>query len=206
MELIQDPNVIYLMLVGGMFFAVLALAAPGTGFLEIGALFILGFAGWSVVSSNLPINWWALTLLGVGAVLFLYAVFRARAWPILAASIISVVVGSAYLFRSDVWFVPAVNPALSVVVSVFTGGFFWIVGRKSIQAALVPPTHDLDGLIGKIGEAKTYIHKEGSVQVSSELWSAVSEKPIRSGKRVKVIGREGFTLTVEPFEPEKPKE
>jgi membrane-bound serine protease (ClpP class) len=206
MEFLQNPNVIYLMLVGGMVFAVLALAAPGTGILEIGAIFILGFAGWSAVASGLPINWWALVLLGIGAILFLFAVFRARTWPILAVSIIAAVIGSAYLFSGSEWYIPAVNPALTVVVSIVTGGFFWIVGRKSIQAALIRPTHDLGGLIGKIGEAKTYIHEEGSVLVASELWSAVSEKPIQSGKRVRVIGREGFTLTVEPLEKEEPKD
>ncbi len=76
MEFLQNPNITYLLLAGGLMLAVLALAAPGTGFLEIGALFILAVAGWGVITYDLPINWWALALLILGAVLFTLAVFR----------------------------------------------------------------------------------------------------------------------------------
>ena len=206
MEILQNPNVVYLLLAGGMMFAVLALAAPGTGVLELGALFILGVAGWSVIYYNLPINWWAVLLLGGGSILFVLAVFKSRAWPVLAAAIVSIVIGSAYLFRGSDWFVPAVNPALAATVALLSGGFFWIVGRKSIQAALVRPTHDLGGLIGKVGDAKTQIHEEGTVQVESELWSARSETPVHVGQHVRVTGRDGFTLLVEPIQSDQPKD
>lgn len=202
MEFLQNPNVIYLLLAGGLMFAVLALAAPGTGVLEIGAIFILIIAGWSAIANDMPVNWWAFVLLGIGLVLFLFAVLRAKVWPFLVLSIVAVVIGSAYLFRSEVWYVPAVNPLLTTVVSILSGGFFWIVGRKSIQASSARPTHDPENLIGKIGEAKTDIHEEGSVLVASELWSARSEKLIQSGEQVRVIQREGFTLFVEPVGPE----
>jgi membrane-bound ClpP family serine protease len=40
MEFLQNPNVVYLLLAGGLIFAVLALVAPGTGVLEIGAVLL----------------------------------------------------------------------------------------------------------------------------------------------------------------------
>ena len=202
MEFMGNPNVIYLLLAGGLVFAVLALAAPGTGILEIGALFILGIAGWSIATYNVPISWWALVMLGIGVVLFFLSVRQKRPLPLLAASIVAVLLGSIYLFQGEVWYAPAVNPILASSVAILSGGFFWLVGRKVIEAAGVRPTHDLESLIGKTGEAKGHVHHEGSVQVASELWSARSEQPIRDGKRVRVIGREGFTLMVEPLEPE----
>lgn len=201
MEFLQDPNVVYVLLAGGLIAAVLSLAAPGTGFLEIGALFILGVAGWSIITYDLPINWWALVLLGIGAVLFFLSVRRRQALPLLAASVIAIVLGSAFLFSGGEWYSPAVNPLLALTVSVLSGGFFWIVGRKAIEASEVRPTHDLEGLIGLTGEAKSRIHTEGSVLVNSELWSARSEKPIPEGARVRVIGREGFLLRVDLLEP-----
>jgi membrane-bound serine protease (ClpP class) len=204
MEFLQNPNVVYMLLAGGLMFAVLALAAPGTGVLELGALFIIGVAGWSVVYYNLPINWWAVLFLVGGSILFLIAVFKTRTWPLLAGAIVLIVIGSAFLFYSKDWFVPAVNPVLALVVSVLSGGFFWMVGRKAIQAAEVRPTHDLGSLIGKLGEAKTHIHDEGTVQVEGELWSARSETPVQSGDRVRVVAREGFTLLVEPVPDQKP--
>lgn len=205
MDFLQDPNVVYVLMAGGLIAAVLSLASPGTGFLEIGALFIIGVAGWGIVNYGLPINWWALLLLAIGAVLFFLSVRRSRALPLLAASVLAIVLGSAFLFSADHWYIPAVNPVLASTVSVLSGGFFWIVGRKAIEASEARPTHDLEGLIGMTGEAKSRIFNEGSVLVNSELWSARSEQPIAEGAWVRVVGREGFTLKVEPVETQPPK-
>ena len=69
--------------------------------------------------------------------------------------------------------------------------------RKTVQAAEAPPMHDLETLIGSIGEAKTRIHEEGSVYIAGEMWSARSDKPIPAGSSIRVVRREGFILVVE---------
>jgi membrane-bound ClpP family serine protease len=61
----------------------------------------------------------------------------------------------------------------------------------------VIPSHDLAGLIGQIGEARTKVDDDGSVQVAGELWSARSEKPIEAGSSIRVVSRDGFVLVVE---------
>jgi membrane-bound serine protease (ClpP class) len=66
-----------------------------------------------------------------------------------------------------------------------------------MQAAGARPSHDLDGLVGKIGEARTKVDDEGSVQVEGELWSARSENTIPAGSPIRVLRREGFILIVE---------
>jgi membrane-bound ClpP family serine protease len=73
----------------------------------------------------------------------------------------------------------------------------WLVVQKTLQAAHTRPTHDLSALVGQVGEAKTRIHDDGSVQVAGELWSAKSEKPIPNGSHIRVVAREGFVLVVE---------
>jgi len=75
------------------------------------------------------------------------------------------------------------------------------VARKVMEAASARPVHDLQGIVGAKGEAKTHIFKEGSVQVEGELWSARSDKPINSGTVVRVLELDGFTLKVEAAEP-----
>ena len=197
MEVLQNPNVVYLLLAGGLIFALLALVSPGTGFLEVGVLFILALAGWSVIQYDLPINWWALFILLLGIVLFFMAIRKPKVWALLVVSILAIVIGSAFIFRSDVWYAPAVNPLLATIVSTLSGLFFWVAARKVIEARNIRPRHDLEALVGAIGEAKTRIHAEGSVQVAGELWSARSENPIPNGARVRVLSREGFILTVE---------
>lgn len=194
MDFILDPNLAYLVLVVTTILAILALLSPGSGFIEVGAVIAAIFAAYSIY--RLPLNGWALAILVIGGVLFLVAFFRKdRRW-ILGASILCIVVGSAFLFRTDRWWQPAVNPLLAALVSVISGGFFWVVGRKLLEASAAAPVHSLDRLIGAIGEAKTDIYQHGSVQVEGELWSATSQTPIPAGSLVRVVKREGFTLEV----------
>jgi membrane-bound serine protease (ClpP class) len=195
MDILLNPNIAYLFLAGGLILAVLAMLAPGTGILEIFALFTLLLAGWGVY--NLPIFGWALLVLFIGIVLFIVAISRPHKIGFLVASIFMLVVGSAFLFRGDVWWQPAVNPFLAAAVSIFSGVFFWVAAQKVIEARQVRPTHDLEALTGMIGEAKSEIFSEGSVQVAGELWSARSQQTIPNGARVRVTGREGFILLVE---------
>ena len=189
-----DPNLAYLLLLAGTLLGLLALVTPGTGALEVGALFCLLLAGYAI--TQLDFNLWALILLVLSLVPFIHAIQKPKRELYLALSILGLVLGSAYLFRDGGW-IPAVNPILALVSSVLYAGFLWLAIRKSMQAFHAPPTHDLTVLIGQTGEAKTSIHEEGSVQVAGELWSAHSAKPIAEGKKIKVVARNGFILEVE---------
>ena len=193
-----NPNLVYLFLVGGMLLAFMAVLAPGTGLLELGALFVLILAGWGVF--HLQVNYWALILLVAGVFPPLWITLKTQKNIYLVISVLSLVVGAAYIIKRETWYTLAVNPGLVAVVSIFAGGLFWIVTQKSIEAVEIPPAHNLDDLIGVVGEAKSNIHEEGSVQVNGELWSARSAEPIRAGSQIRVIGREGFMLTVEQVE------
>lgn len=194
MDFLLDPNIAYLFLLAGLFLGLLAIITPGTGLLEVGAFFSLALAGYGVY--NLSINLWALIILVLSIIPFVYAVRKPKRELYLGLSILGLVLGSVYLFASEGW-QPAVNPILALVSSLLYASFMWLVIQKTLQAAHARPSHDLSLLIGQIGEAKTRIHQEGSVQINGELWSARSEKSITSGSSVKVVGREGFILVVE---------
>ena len=172
----------------------MSLAAPGTGLFEIGAFFCIVLAGYSIY--QLSFNWWALLLVGLSIIPFIYAIQKPKRELYLALSILLLVVGSVFIFpRTGNQAV--VNPLVAIVGSVLVTGFLWVAVRKSMEAAGVRPSHDLNGLVGKIGEARTQVEEEGSVQVDGELWSARSEKTIPAGSSVRVLRREGFVLIVE---------
>ena len=194
MDFLLDPNIAYLILLGGVLLAMLALAAPGTGFFEIGAFFCIALAGYAIY--NLSFNWWALILLALSIVPFIYAIQKPKRELYLGLSILLLVIGSVFLFpRTEEG--ASVNPIVAIVASGLVAGFLWIAVRKSVEAASVRPSHDLAGLVGQIGEARTKVDEDGSVQVAGELWSARSEKPIAAGSSIRVIRREGFVLIVE---------
>lgn len=196
MDILLNPNLAYLLLAGGLVLAVLALVSPGTGALEVGAFFALLLAGWEVY--NLPVNDWSLVVLLIGAILFLLSLRKTRKLWLLAVAILALVSGSVFLFRGETWWTPAVNPFLAAVVSILSAGFFWFAAAKIIEASRLRLSHDPDTALNAIGEAKSDIHEEGSVQVARELWSARSDQPIPRGTRVRVVGREGLILLVEP--------
>jgi membrane-bound serine protease (ClpP class) len=194
MDFLLDPNVAYLILLGAVLLAMLSLATPGTGLFEIGAFFCLLLAGYAIY--QLSFNWWALMLLGLSIVPFVYAIQKPKREPYLALSILLLVIGSVFIFPRTVD-QPVVNPFVAIAGSVLVAGFLWIAVRKVMEAAGTKPSHSLDNLVGKIGEARTKVEEEGSVQVEGELWSARSAKAIPAGSSIRVLRRDGFFLIVE---------
>ena len=194
MDFLLDPNVAYLILLGGVLLAMMSLASPGTGLFEIGAFFCIALAGYAIY--NLSFNWWALLLLGLSIVPFVYAIQKPKRELYLALSILLLIVGSVFMFprTADQGIV---NPFVAILASGLVAGFLWIAVRKSVEATSAKPTHDLGALLGQIGEARTTINDEGSVLVAGELWSARSENPIPAGSSIRVLRRDGFILIVE---------
>jgi len=190
-----NPNIAYLLLVGGVMLGIMATLAPGTGVLEAGALVVLVLAGWQMY--QLPVNWWALAMLVLGVFPFILAVRHSGKLVYLGLSLTALVVGSAFLFQGEGW-LPAVNPVLALIVSTLSAGFIWLVTVKTLEAADIAPSHDLSDIVGAVGVTKSKVHEEGSVMVQREEWSAYSLTPIQVGVRVRVIAREGFLLQVEP--------
>jgi membrane-bound serine protease (ClpP class) len=189
-----DPNIAYLILLIGILLGLMALVTPGTGFFEIGAFFSLVLAGYAV--SQLSFNWWAIIILVLSIVPFVYSIQKPERGVYLGVSILLLVAGSVFLFARDGWR-PAVNPVFALVASSSFAAFIWLAVRKSIQASSARPSHDVDIVIGMVGETRSKVHTEGSVYVAGELWSARSDKPIPAGSAVRVVRREGFVLVVE---------
>lgn len=196
MDFLLNANVAYVLLVIGVMLGFMALIAPGTGMLEIGALFALVLAGYGAY--NLEINGWAFIPLVLAIVPFLYALrIKSLRAPLLIATILLVVIGSVFLFKGQNGAWIGVNPLLAGLVSVLSGGLLWVMTDRALAAMHTSLAHNPDALLGQVGEARTEIKEDGSVQIDGELWSARSEKPIAAGNAVRVLRREGFILVVE---------
>ena len=193
MNFLLDPNVAYLILVIGVILGMLALFTPGTGLLEVGALFAIFLAGYAMY--HLPIRAWALLLLVVGIVPFIFALRKFKQWYWLLPAIVSSVVGSVFLFKSDNS-LTAINPWFATLVSIVSVVLMWVIGIKTLEALRLRPSQDLSRLIDELGEARTDIFNEGTVYAGGEEWTARSDALIPAGSQVKVIGREGLVLKV----------
>ncbi len=203
MPWLLDPNLAYTLLMLALLSITLAILVPGTGLLEIIALGLSVLSGYTLL--NLPLRLWALLLLGAGLVSFVVPVWTRRRsgklW--LAFSFLALALGSAFLFAWPGRLI-AVHPALVAGGVVLTGGYFWLGVHKGLLTLRERPiAHNLETLVGRIGETRTPVHHRGSVYVEGEMWSARSAVPIPPHRAVRVIGREGLTLLVEPLAEEE---
>jgi len=188
------PNILYLLFVLGLWTLALAIVSPGTGVLEVVAVFGLGAA--AVGTAVVPMNAWALIPIVLGVASFVASLVGRRSWLWLLLAAGAVSLGSAFLFRTEAGR-PAVDPLLAVLTSALTVGFFWLAVGKAIAAQREKPRIKPLDVVGRIGEARTLIDPLGSVHVAGELWTARAEAPIAVGARVRVVERDGLVLTVE---------
>ncbi len=189
------PNVVYLLLVAGFWLAAMAIVSPGTGLLEVGAIAVLILAG--IGTLRVPLDLWALGVIGLGAGMFIGALRwrRTALWLVLSAVLLSV--GSVFLLGMEGGRT-AVHPFLAVAVSLLTIGFFWLAVRRGILAQRAKPAHNPDSVLGQVGDVRSPLDPVGSVYVGGELWSARCETVLPVGVPVRVRGREGLVLLVDP--------
>jgi membrane-bound serine protease (ClpP class) len=193
MNPIIDPNIAYVLLIIGFVLSVLALLTPGTGIVEIIGLFSMILAGYGIISN--PTHYWAfIILIPFIPLIFLYRKTTKNYYLIL--SIISLNLGSYLIFKSESGGF-AVSPFLAIVVILINAPILWIVVKKIIEAIDRTPDFDPGQILGKEGEARTNVFKDGTVYVWGEEWSARSEYKIDKGEKVKVINKEGLVLWVE---------
>jgi hypothetical protein len=136
MNFLLDPNVAYFLLVSGFIMAILALFSPGTGILEIGALFALALAAYGII--NLPINTWALIVLLAGVFPFVLALRRSHQLYLSGDCSGSVNCRFSFPFsigRRGEWLF---NPFLAILVSILAMGLLWVIARMGLRPCSSP--------------------------------------------------------------------
>lgn len=196
MDFLLDPNVAYFFLVTGVLCGLLAIITPGTGLLEVLSLGGLAVAAYRVLS--LGANPWGAALLVLSLAPFLAAlrssIKQRQAWVLLSLLLQGV---GAYFFFTDARGWPQVHPVVAIVISFLYGVFLYLAVKKMLEVLDTPRALDPQALVGATGETKTEVFRDGSVLVNGERWTARSEKPIPAGVNVRVVHRDGLTLTIE---------
>ena len=196
-----DPNIVYLLLLGGLWLSVTAAHMPGTGILEL-------LAGVGIVASlfaliNMPTNWWALVMLVVGVLAFLVLPFLHRRLVLIAVGgLVLQAIGSLNLFN---------GVSVSLPVIVVTIGASLIYYRFALLRILefhksAPAMLEDEPIIGLQGYVQKALDPVGTVYVRGEAWTARSDKPLAAGTEVAVIDQEGLTLFVEAVKQKRRQE
>lgn len=190
-----DPNIVYIVLVLGLWTTVTAVYVSGTLVLEglaAGALFFSGLA-----LLNMPTQWLAALVLLVGVGLFVVTPFLKREVNGLTVAGLGLqALGGFFLFEPPLS-VSVLVLALSVVVPYLYNHYVLL---PMIHKALTNPVYDRDNtLVGQRGRVDKALDPVGTVQVGGELWTATTDdgETVPTGEHVIVLERTGLQLIVE---------
>ena len=202
LEILVDPNVAYLLLVLGIYGVLTEIAAPGVTVPGVAGGIALVLALFAF--ANLPVNWVGIVLILVAAGLFLAESQVASHGLFTLAGLGTFIAGSVLLFRppggapSPYGAAGALNPWLVTVLGLGTAaGFGWLL-RQSLATQRRPPANAMPR-DGETGIAGPMVEATGTVQLGGQTWSAEwARGAITPGQRVRVVGRKGLKLIVEP--------
>ena len=193
---IASPNLALLLGVFGLLGLYLEFQSPGLVIPGVaGAIcLVLSLLGFSL----LPINYIGVLLLLLGGGLLVgEALIQGFGFLGIGGSM-SIILGLLFLIDSPYpelrigW---GMALAVGIPVAVISLLFLWAL-VKGFRGRVVTGR---EGLIGKIAVARSPVNDNGGrVFVHGELWNAVSDDPVESGQRVRVVRVENLTLFVEP--------
>jgi membrane-bound serine protease (ClpP class) len=191
-SLLADPNVVYILLIVGLWAAAAAVYVPGTGLLEVAAIICLGLAITGL--TQLPVNTVGVILIVVAGLLFVIDL-KVQSVALTVGAAASLVLGSVFLF-------PPANGALAISPWLISGvtlasfGFFGMALTAAIRAQRLHAKVTAETVVGMIGVVTTPVDPVGTVQVQSELWTAVADEPIGAGEEIEVVALEGLRARV----------
>ncbi len=194
---IADPNIAFLLLMIGFYGLILEFWNPGT-FVPgvVGAISLIVAL---TALTALPVNYGALSLLVLGILLMIGEAFTPGIGALGIGGLAAFLVGALFLFEgggTDIEF--AVSRWLILGSVVTTAGLMLSVVGIAVSSRKRTPVTGSEEMIGMRGEVVGWADTRGSVRVHGEIWSARAQRPLQVNDAVRVTGREGLTLIVEP--------
>lgn len=204
LNFLADPNLAYLLLMLGFYGLLFEVTHPGIGAPGVlGLMFlILAFFGLQM----LPVNYAALALMALGALLFAAEVMAPGIGLLTLGGLVCLVLGSLMLFEAP-GDLMRVSWGLIGAFSAATAAITILLVRAAFSSHRAPQVTGAEGLVGESGTAEQGLRpgRKGTILIHGERWSAVSRKAVRRGGPVRVTTRKGMTLQVEPMGKERMK-
>jgi len=151
---------------------------------------------------SLPVNYAGVLLFVLGIVFFILEATVTSYGLLAIGGVVSMVLGSLMLIKTDVEFLQiSWSVIIPVVVVVATFSLF-IVGM-GVRAMRRRPVTGQEEMVGLIGIVKTALTPHGQISVHGELWDAVSAHPMQPGEEAEIISVNGLRLQVKPVSQQK---
>ena len=192
---ITNPNIAYLLLLVGVYGLLFEFMSPGAvapGIVGAVALLTALFA-----LDLLPVNYAGLALILLGVGLMTAEAFNPSVGAFGVGGVAAFALGSLMLFNS-----PApefrLSPGVLVAAVALSLAYFTLALGTALRArrravAIGPAT-----LLGAPGRVVSWSGERGLVRLQGEDWQARASAALAPGAKVRVTGREGLALIVEP--------
>jgi membrane-bound serine protease (ClpP class) len=191
---INDPQIAMLLMFLGMLGLYYELAHPGLAIPGIvgGISIILGL----YTLGSLPINYAALALIILSAILFLAELFTQSFGAFTVGAVISFVLGAVFLIPAGIPYL-SISRGLITSMALFMGIFSFLIITFVLKSLRAKPVMGMSSLPGKKALVRVELSPTGMVLFEGELWKAKSTGGnVPAGGTVVVQGAEGLTLLV----------
>jgi membrane-bound serine protease (ClpP class) len=197
MSVISDPNIALILMMIGIYGILFEFWNPGAVAPGVigGICLLVGLAALSV----LPVNYAGLALLILGVALMVAEAFMPSFGILGLGGIVAFALGALFLFDPDQSDIP-IQASWQVVagLTAVSAAFFLGVLGLAMRARHRPVMTGSEEMIGSTGEVVHWADGTGRVRVRGEIWAAESGAMLARGQKVRVVGRTGLTLAIEP--------
>jgi membrane-bound serine protease (ClpP class) len=197
---IVNPDIAYLLFIVGIIGLIAEFFHPGA--IAPGVMGAICLILAIVAFGSLPVNWGGVALIVLAVALFILDI-KVAGYVLSVGGAIAFVLGSLMLFSPLFPASPSVptvvvSRPLIVVTTLAITAFFVFALSAGIRAQRTKVISGMQTLVGATGVATSNLDPQGTVQVMSELWSAVADgaETIQKGERITVVAIEGVKLRV----------
>lgn len=195
LSIITNPNIVYLLMLLGFYGLIFELANPGYVLPGVVGAICLILALYAV--QILPVNYAGVALILVGLAFMAGEMFMPSFGALGIGGLIAFVIGSVILFDVDrpgqdisLWLVGGAAALSGLFIMAAVGLLIRSHRRRVVSGG--------EAMIGSLGRALEDFQDAGRVFVHGETWRGHTRTPLRAGDNVRVTGRQGLLLEVEP--------
>ncbi len=198
---LANPNIAFILLAIGVQAILIEFSSPGgwiAGFIGVVCLLLATYG-----MGLLPVNWFGILFLVVAFVLFVLDIQAPTHGALTAAGVGSFIVGALVLFNSpNVPEFQRVSVPLVVGTGLALGLMFFSILGFALRSQKSPVRMGRESIIGQVGVVNTALTPVGTVQVGSELWTAVLEEgdSAKPGDQVQVTAIDNLRVRVRKVE------
>ena len=195
LAMIAHPMVAYVLLLVGIYGLVFELSHPGVALPGVlgGICLLLALFAFQVM----PVNAAGLALLLLGLAFMIAEAFVPSFGALGLGGIAAFVAGSLLLWDETS---PGYEIPLALILGFALASAAVLIGLATLLARQRrrPVVSGAEEMLGATGAVMA--GDPGRVWIHSESWLARADRPLRPGERVRVVGRAGLTLLVQPLD------